>query len=192
MIHSENLDKIAPALVALQADLQPVGKSAENPFFRSKYAPLPAVLAALQPLLSRNHLALTVFPSVIDGINGLAFLLVHSSGQYISGEWLLTPAKKDPQGEGSDTTYKRRYGVMAITGLVADGDDDDGQAASVPPKRSTAGSDGSRLGRAKSALREAVQVAGVDASQYSWVANATEGDAEKIENLALSLTNGKK
>jgi hypothetical protein len=125
------LDKLAPAVVAMQAALSPVDKSAANPFFKSKYAPLPEVRAAMQPLLAANGLALLTFPAVIDGVNGLHFYLIHESGQYLDGEWLLTPAKRDPQGEGADTTYKRRFGEMAITGLVAD-EDDDGHAASRP------------------------------------------------------------
>lgn len=129
------LDKLAPAVVALQAALSPVDKSASNPFFKSKYAPLPEVRAALQPLLAANKLALLTFPTVIDGRNGLHFYLIHESGQYLDGEWFLTPAKSDPQGEGADTTYKRRFGEMAITGLVAD-EDDDGHRASQPPPRS--------------------------------------------------------
>lgn len=135
MIKMSELDKFAPAVVALQAALIPVDKSASNPFFKSKYAPLPEVRAALQPLLAQNNLALLTFPAIIDcptgPQNGLKFWLIHESGQHITGEWLLTPAKRDPQGEGADTTYKRRFGEMAITGLVAD-DDDDGHAASRP------------------------------------------------------------
>lgn len=137
-----DLDKLAPAVVALQAALIPVDKSASNPFFKSKYAPLPEVRAALQPLLAANNLALLTFPAIIDcpdgPQNGLKFWLIHESGQHITGQWLLTPAKRDPQGEGADTTYKRRFGEMAITGLVAD-DDDDGHSASRPaPQQLTA------------------------------------------------------
>jgi hypothetical protein len=128
------LDKLAPDFVALQAELSPVDKSAANPFFKSKYAPLPEVREALQPLLAKHNFGLSVFPTIIyneAGVpqNGLHFLLIHTSGQYLDGEWLLTPAKNDSQGQGADTTYKRRFGEMAITGLVAD-EDDDGNTAS--------------------------------------------------------------
>jgi hypothetical protein len=129
------LDKIAPAIVAMQAALSPVDKSASNPFFKSKYAPLPEVRAAMQPILAANDLALVTLPAVIESNgaqqNALRFLLIHSSGQYLEGFWLLTPAKNDSQGQGADTTYKRRFGEMSITGLVAD-DDDDGHYASQP------------------------------------------------------------
>jgi hypothetical protein len=135
------LNKLAPAVVAMQAALVPVDKSASNPFFKSKYAPLPEVRAAMQPILAANGLALITMPTIIEGQNGLHFYLIHTSGQYLEGQWLLTPAKRDPQGEGADTTYKRRFGEMAITGLVAD-EDDDGHYASQPRPQAAAKTNG--------------------------------------------------
>lgn len=126
-------EKLAADFVALQADLSPVEKSAENPFFRSKYAPLPEVREAMQPLLAKHNFGLASVPCVIrteNGVqNGLHFILMHKSGQTIEGEWLLTPEKNNSQGQGADVTYKRRFGEMSITGLVAD-EDDDGNSAS--------------------------------------------------------------
>lgn len=186
------LDKLAPAVVKLQSLLSPVDKSANNPFFKSKYAPLPEVRAALQPLLAKCDLALITMPVIIDGQNGLHFFLIHSSGQYLDGQWLLTPAQKTPQGEGADVTYKRRFGEMAITGLVAD-DDDDGNTASKSPIESKpkARKQISRLDAAKDRLRDAIKSSGANGSDYAWVANATDGDAEKIEGIAAALELGK-
>lgn len=134
-------DKLAPDFVALQAALAPVEKSASNPFFKSKYAPLPEVREAMQPLLAKHNFGLSVVPAIIDNggmmQNGLKFLLLHKSGQYIEGMWLLTPAKNDSQGQGADVTYKRRFGEMSITGLVAD-EDDDGNTASFRPAAAAA------------------------------------------------------
>lgn len=186
------LDKLAPAVVAMQAALSPVDKSASNPFFKSRYAPLPEVRAALQPILAANGLALLTFPTIIDGQNGLHFYLIHESGQYLDGEWLLTPAKRDPQGEGSDTTYKRRYAEMAICGAVAD-EDDDGNRASIQiePAKAVKAKPASKLDIAKGKLREAIKSSGAPAAEYAWVANATQSDIEKIEGLAAALSAGK-
>jgi excinuclease UvrABC ATPase subunit len=41
----------------------------------------------------------------------------------------LTPAKNDPQGQGSAITYMRRYALSAILGIATE-EDDDGNAAS--------------------------------------------------------------
>lgn len=188
------LDKLAPAVVKLQSLLSPVDKSASNPFFKSKYAPLPEVRAALQPLLASCDLALITMPVIIDGQNGLHFFLIHSSGQYLDGQWLLTPAQKTPQGEGADVTYKRRFGEMAITGLVAD-EDDDGQKASAPSAptkpRKESQSLPTRLDLAKARLRNAIKSSGVKADDYAWVAKATDSDSEKIEGIAAALELGK-
>ena len=140
-----DLDKLAPAVVAMQAALSPVDKSASNPFFKSKYAPLPEVRAAMQPILAANGLALVTLPAVIESNgaqqNALRFMLIHTSGQYLEGVWLLTPGKNDSQGQGADCTYKRRFGEMSITGLVAD-DDDDGNYASQPRPQAAAKTNG--------------------------------------------------
>lgn len=199
------LDKLAPAIVALQAELVPVEKSADNPFFRSKYAPLPEVRATMQPLLAKHKLALVTMPAIVQGQNGLRWYLIHESGQYLEGEWMLTPKERSAQAEGSDVTYKRRYGEMAITGLVAD-EDDDGNAASAPPKQEPrrqsrskpAASSPSKdddlkgcLEDAKSRLRAAIRASGVDAKDYAWVKDATVKDIDNIVGLAEALEMGK-
>jgi len=122
------LDKLAPALVGLQADLTPVTKSAVNPFFKSHYAPLPEVMEAVQPLLAKHKLAITQFLSHLDGQSAMRTILLHESGQYIEDVQPLLLVKNDPQSQGSATTYARRYGVMSVLGVVAD-DDDDGNKA---------------------------------------------------------------
>ena len=151
------LDKLAPDFVALQAELSPVDKSADNPFFKSKFAPLPEVRKAMQPILAKHNFGLSVFPTIIrDEVgkpqNGLRFILLHASGQFIDGEWLLTPAKNDSQGQGADATYKRRYGEMGITGAVAD-EDDDGHYASLPQPAAVAKTNGKPAAKSDADLK---------------------------------------
>lgn len=124
----EALNKIAPALVALQADLTPVSKTAKNPFFKSNYAPLSEVMSTVQPLLAKNKLAVSQFMTHIDGESALRTILIHESGQVIEDITPLILTKKDSQAQGSAVTYARRYGVMAVLGLVADEDDDGNKA----------------------------------------------------------------
>ena len=52
--------------------------------------------------------------------------LAHASGQWIRGETCMTPEKRGPQAVGICTTYARRYGLAAITGLVQADDDAEG------------------------------------------------------------------
>jgi hypothetical protein len=49
---------------------------------------------------------------------------MHESGQYLSGEYSMRPAKDDPQGRGSAITYQRRYAIASVLSLNIDEDDD--------------------------------------------------------------------
>jgi len=126
---SENLADLAAALCAVQGELKPAIKQADNPFFKSKYVDLPGVWEAIRPLLAKNGLSVVqTFTASADGPT-IVTTLMHKSGQWVSSELFLKPAKSDPQGVGSAITYGRRYALAAIVGVVAD-EDDDGNAAS--------------------------------------------------------------
>jgi hypothetical protein len=163
-----NLDKLAPALVALQADLTPVAKSATNPFFKSSYAPLPEVMEAVQPLLAKHKLAISQFLSNIEGQSAMRTILLHESGQYIEDIQPLLLVKQDPQSQGSATTYARRYGVMSVLGVVADEDDDGNRASKATQKvertantdLSTSGAEQEILVRAKDAINKELESQG--------------------------------
>lgn len=137
--------EIAKALVALQADMETVDKSATNPFFKSKYTPLPQVMEALQPLLKRNKLAILLPLTNIDGVSAIQTVLIHDSGEVMKFDpFPLILAKQDPQGQGSAVTYARRYALQSVTGMVSDEDDDGNKASNksntipmsqVPPPR---------------------------------------------------------
>ena len=127
----ENTNDLAKAFVALQADLTPVAKSAVNPFFKSKFAPLPEVMENLQPLLAKHKLSVLQPLDNIDGHPAITTIVLHESGQMIQATSPLFLSKDDSQGHGSAITYARRYGLMSIFGLVAD-EDDDGNQASTP------------------------------------------------------------
>lgn len=125
---------LAEALVAFQAEVGFVAKDTQNPFFKSKYADLPAVMREAQPVLAKHGLAVSQLPSFFnaDGkiYDTLRTVVIHESGQEVESTMVLHPVKNDPQAHGSAITYARRYAYMAALGLVADVDDD-GNAASA-------------------------------------------------------------
>jgi hypothetical protein len=134
MEHSQEISKLATALVLVQAALKPVVKNSENPFFHSKYADLVAVSESCRMLLAEQGLAVVQTPTGGDGHTiSISTMLLHSSGEWIRDTALYPLAKSDPQGVGSAITYARRYGLCAIVGIVTD-DDDDGNGASDTPK----------------------------------------------------------
>ena len=140
---SEQVEKIAAALLAFQKEVTPPPKEQVNPYFKSKYADLPSLLAHCKDLMTKNGL---VFVSV-----GLTSRIMHTSGQWIEGDFALdtkaltttiapdgaTETKgMSAQQVGAAESYGRRYGFQGLLGICAE-DDDDGNAASgtTPPRR---------------------------------------------------------
>jgi len=130
------LDKLAKALAAFQAEAPIVAKShtasvrSEKGSYSYTYADLADVSAAAMPLLSKHGLSFTCLP----GPGELVGMLLHSSGQSLSAR--LPIGGNSPQQLGSSLTYMRRYLFGCMTGIVTD-DDDDGQLASKQRTRPT-------------------------------------------------------
>lgn len=129
MIKSESLSKLAPALVKAQKNMGAALKDAKNPFFKSRYADLNAIIDAAIPALNEEGIAVLQSPDVTaEGVSVINTVLLHESGEFIAGQSKVVAAKQnDPQAEGSATTYARRYGLQAMVTLKAE--DDDGEAA---------------------------------------------------------------
>lgn len=127
--HSEQLGALAKALAKAQSELQDAKKDSTNPHFKSKFASLASVRAAVTPALASCGLAVvqTFEPIGVDSVCVVTWLL-HESGQWLRSRLTMPVAKKDAQGIGSAATYARRYSLAAITGIATD-DDDDGEAA---------------------------------------------------------------
>jgi hypothetical protein len=128
---SEKIDLLVKALIKAKGAFKPVEKTKVNPYFKSKYADLGAIMDAVNKPLHDN--GITVIQTTDTDALGpvLVTTLAHESGQFISGRYPISAAKADPQAVGSAVTYARRYGLSAILTVVAD-DDDDGNAATQP------------------------------------------------------------
>jgi len=132
MKKSESIKEIATALSKAQAEMSGAKKSSKNPFFKSSYANLEEVIHCVKEPFANNDLSYMQFPISSDGFAGVETIIMHSSGEWISGELLLKCAKNDPQGMGSAITYARRYGLQSAAGLPSE--DDDGNYATSPVK----------------------------------------------------------
>lgn len=127
-------DTLASAYVAAFAEIEGAVKDAKNPHFKSKYADLPAVIAAIKPALVKHGLAFTqpCEPSA-EGVT-VRTILHHVSGEALDLGSLFVPAnKRDAQGFGSALTYARRYALVSAFGVPTE--DDDGKAASASVNR---------------------------------------------------------
>ncbi len=131
MEKSTSIKSIAAALMVFHVKVEKIPKDASNPFFKSKYATLSAILDAIQLPLAESGLSFAQFPT---GENGLCTILMHAeSGEFLQAEYFMHLSKTDPQAVGSAITYQRRYALAAILGLNID-EDDDGNKASEPAK----------------------------------------------------------
>lgn len=129
MQKSETIGELAKALCKVQAGLKPALKDSQNPYFKSSYADLNSVWDACRELLTSNGLAVAQMNLPTENGVIVETMLMHTSGEWISGELFLPLAKHDPQGVGSALTYGRRYGLAAMVGIVADVDDDGNHAS---------------------------------------------------------------
>ena len=120
---------LVEALAAFQADLPEIGLDKENPHFRSKFASLANISKIVLPKLAEHGLAFSVGSFVDNGVLIVDAHLIHESGESRSAQFPIT--ETNPQKVGSSVTYYRRYALAALTGIVAD-EDDDGNAASAP------------------------------------------------------------
>ena len=136
MNKSESIDLLSKALVKAQAEMPAVTMDATNPFFKSRYATLGAIIEATRPVLAKYGLAVSQFP-VSDsesGMIGVETMLIHESGQWLSAQIAVKVEDKNPsQAAGSAITYLRRYSLAAVLGIYSD-EDDDGNGSQKKPR----------------------------------------------------------
>lgn len=147
------MKNIAKALSVFHSEMGNVAKDANNPFFKSKYAPLESILPAIKKPMEKAGLTFTQIPS---GLCKLKTQIIDiESGEFIEGEFEMTPAKNDPQGQGGAITYMRRYALVAMLGLNCDEDDDGNTASQKPKSESKEMTPDEAFKKASQALKEA-------------------------------------
>lgn len=126
------MKNISAAYAKAFAKIAGATKDSVNPAFKSKYADLSSVIAAIKPALVENDLFFVqVTRPNPDGVE-IETILGHVSGeQMVLGVIFIPASKRDAQGFGSATSYARRYSLMTAFGVPAE--DDDGNAATANP-----------------------------------------------------------
>jgi hypothetical protein len=130
--------KIFSALAKAQGLIKPAIKSSENPFFKSKYADLEEVIAAIQDPISKNGISVFFeFKTEIlenNPVNYIRYHLCHESGETFVSEWVIMLMKdKTAHGFGGAATYYKRQLLKGIFNLSEI--EDDGNSISLPPTR---------------------------------------------------------
>ena len=152
--HSEQLNELAAALTKAQAQLHAADADAVGQVERDgsvqsyRYATLTSVWNSVRKPLTKN--GLSILQTCERGNRGelrLTTMLLHESGQWVSGTAVVPVSAPTAQGFGSALTYARRYGLAAMVGLCVE-EDDDGAAATARSRmqgsRPTAGARSNR------------------------------------------------
>ena len=129
MKQSESITDLATALCLAQAEMGGASKDSNNPFFKSSYADLTSVIKVIKEPFYKYGLSFVQLPVTSAGGNGVGVstMLMHKSGQWLQGEYLLPMDKVTPQGAGAAITYARRYALQSLVGIPSV--DDDGELA---------------------------------------------------------------
>ena len=124
---SETTKEIYPAIIAVQSQMQTIPRDKDvkvrtqrGPEYSFKYAPLDSIMEYIKPLFAARGLA------VVQAVDkeSLTTRLIHTSGEWIESETHLNRDHANMQGFGGEVTYKRRYALSALIGLVSDDDND--------------------------------------------------------------------
>lgn len=184
---SAEIKDLAADLAKAQQEITHAKKSAENPYFKSNYADLPAVMDAARPALSKHGLSVTQMTDSEEGRILLITQITHSSGQWLRSYYPVNPVKADPQGLGSAITYARRYAYSAIVGVASMGEDDDGNAASgLPDKKETAISAKKRFAALKKAIQESDDPAAIWNNNIDEINKFLDADRQFYDDLVAA------
>jgi hypothetical protein len=130
---SESIKSISSALLKAQRKMGSATKGASNPYFKSRYADLGAVMEVVKDPLNEEGVSILQPTYSKDGAHYVETVLMHESGEYIASEPLkLELTKTDMQALGSAITYARRYTLQSLLSIPAE--DDDGEGAMNRPK----------------------------------------------------------
>lgn len=133
--------EVLKAYVLAVNEIQNPVNVAENPFHKSKYAPLSEIIEISKPVLSKHGLAVMQTPFIeyetINeqnakqiGIVSVTTNLVHTSGEILEfPPMVMKVSNLNPQALGSIITYCRRYSLSSILGLAGREEDDDANSA---------------------------------------------------------------
>lgn len=120
---------IYQGIIAFQKSMPVIKKTEANPFFKSKYADLANIQKQIQRPLSESGLGYV--QTTVE--SGLETMLFNSTGETIKFTYPVNLTGK-AQEIGSAITYAKRYSLVALLGLIIEGDDDDGNEAQQQPK----------------------------------------------------------
>lgn len=127
MQRSESITKLAAALAKAQKNIGAAQKGSANPFFKSKYADLGAVMEACKDALNEQGITVLQPVTTSNGKHAVTTMLLHESGEFLADTMELELTKTNMQDLGSAISYARRYSLQSLVFIPAE--DDDGETS---------------------------------------------------------------
>lgn len=113
------------AMLAFQSTNPSVSKEGYNPHFKSNYITLEGLTAVARGCNAHGLVFYQYLEGGPDGSDFCVTTVAHAeSGQYVEARVRLLYGKANPQGQGSATTFARRYGLGTLFALCETRDDD--------------------------------------------------------------------
>src|SRR5690554_2595087 len=119
--------EMAKALGAFQAECPPVTYNKKVDFNTKagrvyyQYSTLDHLMATVREPLKNNGLA---FTQLVNENASVTTILMHTSGEWVSGTCKIPFKSDDPKAVGATISYAKRYGLSAILGVCAEEDDE--------------------------------------------------------------------
>lgn len=124
------MKNLLKALAKFQSECPAIKKSADNPFFKSKYATLDAIQHQIQPYLTQSGLTVIQPNHWVEGQLFVKTIVHHvESGEYIESAFPVITQKHTAQDYGSAVTYAKRYSLTGALNIIVEDEDDDGNTA---------------------------------------------------------------
>ncbi len=133
---SDTINELAASMSSAQGAMPGASKDSANPFFKSKYADLASVMQAIRAPFAQNNLSFIQGTGKTEhGEIVVTTRIMHSSGQWVECDTVLSPVKDDPQGIGSAISYGKRYGLQSLAGVPSVDDDGNAAVENVKPRK---------------------------------------------------------
>jgi hypothetical protein len=124
---------IHSALIAASVNYGSLVRDSDNPYFKSKYLSLPALLAAVRPALSELGVAISSRYALVTGGFVIETTLTHvPSGESLSSQFPV-PDMTNPQKIGSAGTFAMRYNLLQLLAIAPEDDDGNSSAGLSDP-----------------------------------------------------------
>lgn len=120
------MKELLKALSDAKKEIGAITKNEENPFFKSKYFDINALIEHVEPVLESHGLLL--LQPLTEG--KVLTQIFHVETSQVISSYMALPELMDPQKMGSAITYYRRYTLQSLLALQSE--DNDGNGATLP------------------------------------------------------------